>query len=182
MEHDILWNELESYIDELEEYLTFSLLSYELGKNKSKEEQEGDVKEQSVCTKKQKEILNRFIFWMLCSELEEGHFLLDIFLNNKLTVQENSLSEIHILRKLHEGNLCPDDDFEESDQYKSVSKELKKMEEEFLSSLNPYLEDKFDTITTSYMNLQSISSTDCFIHGFQYAAKMFIGIYLEYNN
>lgn len=177
-----MWSELESYISELEENLTFSLLKHELGKHKANEEQKEGSNDSYVCSRQQKEILNRLIFWTLCSELKEGHILLDIFMNGKLTVQTNSLSKNHILRKLYEGNLCPDDDLEESEQYKSVATELKKMEEEFLSSLNTCMKDKFDMITTNYMNLQSISSTDCFIHGFQFAAKMLIGIYSEYNN
>lgn len=178
MKYDTIWDKLDQLIDRLEEDLTFQIIKQS---NSNQEIDDTNCNRQFFLLDDQKKVLNKLIFWTLCSEMKEGHYLLDVFLNNQLTLKKKDSFAPHILGQLCTGNLYPDETFKESEEYRILYGEAQQREEEIYSQLDDRLKDIYDQLMSDYSFLLSQNSTESFVHGFQFAAKMFLGIYLEYS-
>lgn len=162
------WNELAVFSDALEE----RLLIKELGDNRADKIESEDIE----MSKKEKDIIDKLIFWRLCSSLKNRYAVVDMLLY-KLP---QSLEERHMLGELYSGRLFPEEQMKESKEFEIQYREMLQSEREFENSLSIAQKEAFSEIIDNRVITMLHHAKESFVSGFQYAAQMFLSIFTEY--
>lgn len=182
MDYEKLWHDLDLYLDILEENLAGELLNKESAGCERKNESEEKIQNISEFREKQKEILDRFIFWELCSRMKDGYLISDILLNKKITVKTDKIFENQFIDDIRNTKYRKNDKIDELTELRLLDKRILEIENIFTGKLSKSLIREYNEIVSEYIDWAVMLSTERYVHGFQNAIRMFIGAYLEYNS
>lgn len=172
------WDELSVFAGALEERLLTEKL---------KQEKKGGIKKEEHYNalgflEGEEKTIDKLIFWAMCSKLKNRHAVIDILLNDKM-LEDPFLNEgkCHVIEELYCGKLFPEEQMEESNEFKISCHNMMQGEREFENNLSASQKEGFEKIINARIMATSQLTKESFDHGFQYGMRMLMGVYTDYN-